>query len=267
MSGVKSDGTGGMKMVDNSHLIDPVLKKYLTIAGIDASSLGAEEIEQVKQFAEKENIYEQVERRITVKKEQKRQNKMRGKPPPPPSGKPPGLTPIHEKRPAPSTPAMPGRKPSQPSKAPPSVPPPRKTSSRGTDKKKVLTNSPPPPPSGRGGPPPPPPPAPSPSLSSQPSGPKLPPAPKPKSNQETPRNNDHNAPSRGDLLSQIRDGIKLREVDDSEIERRSTSAKTEGGLMGALTGALAVIHTANFSSDEDDTDDDDNWEDDFDWDD
>merc|ERR1719283_412876 len=117
-----------MRMVDNSHMIDPVLKKYLTIAGIDASTLGVQEIEQVKKFAEKENIYEKVEKRRSVKREQRRQSQS--------AGRTTGATPLFQ-RPAPSraqlpiieekpnlTPPIPARTLPRPSRPPPSSAPP-----------------------------------------------------------------------------------------------------------------------------------------------
>lgn len=269
VTGVKSDGTGGMKMVDNSHLIDPVLKKYLTIAGIDSSALGAQEIEQVKQFAEKENLYEQVERRKTVKREQKRQNKTSGRPPPPTGQKQKqqkgNLQPIEEQRTGP--PPIPGRPPTRPDKPPPSIPPARNPSTNKQGRRKPA-NVPPPPPSGGSGPPPPPPPGPS--IAS--TVPKLPSSSKPnrgdlnsqiskfsgslKKVDPNASSTKDAAPARGDLLSQIRAGASLRKVDENEIERRSTSVEEEG-LMGVLIGALANIHEANFSSSEEDSDDDD----------
>lgn len=280
VTGVRSDGVGGMRYVDNSHMIDPVLKKYLTIAGIDPSSLGAQEIEQVKKFAEKENLYEQVEQRKTVRRAEKRQSKLPGAPPPPPGQRPPP-------RPAPlpsikeqskGTPPIPGRAPTRPAKPPPNLPncpPPRKKPSKTV---KTAGNMPPPPPLG-GGPPPPPPP-PGPGLSSPPtmtSTPKLPTNPKPNRGdlngqiqnfsgglKKPPPNNPPPASGRGDLMSQIRGGAKLRPVTDDDINDRNSSSVEEGGLMGALKGALANIHEATgFSSDdEDDSDDsdDDDWD-------
>jgi len=288
VTGVKSDGSGGMRMVDNSHLIDPVLKKYLTIAGIDASSLGAQEIEQVKKFAEKENLYEQVERRRTVKREQKKQNKTsdRGGPPPPPYQRsaPPRapLPSIEEQR---GTPPIPARTPSRPVKPPPTIPncpPPTRKPSMPNQGRKNPTNGPPPPPSG-GGPPPPPPP-PGPGLPPASATPRLPSNPKPskgdllgeiqnfagglkKTDPHASSKRDA-APVKGDFLSQIRSGVKLREVDENEVnDRSSNSVKSEEGLMGALKGALANIHEANFSSSEDESDDDDDDWGNEDWDD
>eukprot|EP00090_Calanus_glacialis_P008398 TRINITY_DN16726_c0_g1_i1.p1 TRINITY_DN16726_c0_g1~~TRINITY_DN16726_c0_g1_i1.p1 ORF type:complete len:512 (-),score=159.48 TRINITY_DN16726_c0_g1_i1:55-1590(-) len=299
VTGVKSDGIGGMRMVDNSHLIDPVLKKYLTIAGIDASSLGAQEIEQVKQFAEKENIYEQVERRRTVKREQRRQSKSSGGPPPPPYQRPaPPRAPlpsIEEKQTR--TPPIPARTLTRPVKSPPSIaPPPTPTRKPSTPKqeKRTINNGPPPPPSGgmppppppppSGGAPPPPPPPPGPGTPIVSATPKPPATSKPirgnlnaeiqnfagglkktdfsaASKKEAPANNI------GDLLSQIRSRPKLKEIEESDINDRSSnsSAKPEEGLMGALKGALANIHEANFSSSEDESDDDD-WGDETDFD-
>jgi len=70
----------------------------------------------------------------------------------------------------------------------------------------------------------------------------------------------------GDLLSQIRSGPKLKKVTENIInDRSSNSVKPEEGLMGALKGALANIHEANFSSSEDESDDDD-WGDETDFD-
>jgi len=301
VTGVKADGIGGMKMVDNSHLIDPVLKKYLTIAGIDANSLGAQEIEQVKQFAEKENIYEQVERRRTVKREQRRQSRSAGGPPPPPYQRPAPprapLPPIEERKPL--TPPIPARtltrppKPPPPSVAPP--PTPARKPSTPLQEKRVLTNGPPPPPPppapqvGSIPPPPPPPPAgggaPPPPPTPGASIPQIPSTPKPNRgnlNAEIQnfsgglRKTDFSTLSKkegttgaskiGDLLSEIRSRPKLKEVDESEINDRSAGAvKPEGGLMGALKGALANIHEANFSSSEDESDDDD-WGDETDFD-
>eukprot|EP00092_Neocalanus_flemingeri_P102328 GFUD01130886.1.p1 GENE.GFUD01130886.1~~GFUD01130886.1.p1 ORF type:complete len:502 (-),score=168.27 GFUD01130886.1:74-1579(-) len=289
VTGVKSDGIGGMRMVDNSHLIDPVLKKYLTIAGIDSSSLGAKEIEQVKQFAEKENLYEQVERRKTVKREQKRQNKTTGGPPPPPYQRPaPPRAPlpsIEEKQNG--APSIPERTPTRPGKPPPTIPnrppPTNKAHTPNQGRRTPSSGPPPPPPPSGGGPPPPPPPGPGSLLVS--ATPKPPSAAKPgrgdlnsqiqnfsgglKKMDQSTASRKEAPPARGDFLSQIRGGVKLREVDDNDInDRSSNSVKSEEGLMGALKGALANIHEANFSSDEDESDDDDDdWGNDNDWDD
>lgn len=288
VTGVRSDGTGGMKMVDNSHLIDPVLKKYLTIAGIDSSALGAQEIEQVKKFAEKENLYEQVEKRQTVRKEQKRQNKMMGRPPPPPNRKAAGnLQPIEEQRTGP--PPIPGRAPNRPNKPPPTIPPPRSPKPQSTQGRRRPANVPPPPPSDRsgpqapssrqGGPPPPPPPGPGPAIIS--AVPKPPSSSKPnkgdlnsqinnfsgslKKVEQNDRTTMDTSSGRGDLNSQIRAGFSLKKVDEND--RKSASVEEEGGLMGALKGALVNIHEANFSSEEESDDDDDGWASDGDWDD
>ena len=68
-------------------------------------------------------------------------------------------------------------------------------------------------------------------------------------------------------MSEIRSRPKLKEVDEKDINDRSgTSIKPEGGLMGALKGALANIHEANFSSSEDEDSDDDDWGDETDFD-
>lgn len=48
---------GEMRHVDNSHLLDPVLRRFLTQAGLDPKSLSSDDIEQAKEFAEKENLY------------------------------------------------------------------------------------------------------------------------------------------------------------------------------------------------------------------
>ena len=80
------------------------------------------------------------------------------------------------------------------------------------------------------------------------------------------RKDSNNKPHIGDLLSEIRSRPKLKEVDEKDINDRSTvAAKADTGLMGALKGALANIHEANFSSSEEDSDDDD-WDDETDFD-
>ena len=66
MTGVKASG-GEMQMVDNSHMLDPVLTKLFKSAGLDANSLGVEAIEEAKNFAESKGLYEHYE----LKKQEK----------------------------------------------------------------------------------------------------------------------------------------------------------------------------------------------------
>ena len=255
VTGVKSDGSGGMKMVDNSHLIDPVLKKYLTIAGIDSSALGAKEIAQVQKFAEENDL----KRTITKRRDEKKMNRKMGRPPPPPSLRPitegPAVSPSSQRK--------------APSKPPPSKPPPRKPGPEPHHQRRKPTKTPPPPPSGpppsktsAGGPPPPPPPGPPPPPAFSSSAPKPPSSTKPGGLNKV----QQNAPKKLDLLGQIRQGHELRKVSDAELERKSNSVEEQDGLTGALINALSRINDAaaiNTSSEEDDDDDwgsdDDEW--------
>ena len=105
VSGVTTDASGGMKMVDNSHMIDdPAIRIILTKAGIPAESLGASEEERkesekkIKEWAEENNLYDKYrekERRRTIRIEKKRNvgsappaGSASSRPPPPPSGNP-----------------------------------------------------------------------------------------------------------------------------------------------------------------------------------
>ena len=105
VSGVSSDGSGGMTMVDNSHLIDdPAIRLMLSRAGITPESLGAndeerkENVEQVKKFMKENDLYDEYDRkqRRNTTKRQKGSREVGGRtrPPPPPAS--PNLSTISE---------------------------------------------------------------------------------------------------------------------------------------------------------------------------
>ena len=288
VSGV-SRGESGMQMVDNSHLIhDPVIRQLLKSSNIDASSLGASDLQQVKQFAQDANLYVHYEEKREKRKSIKLNNASpRNKPYSPPQH----MTPLQESRPNNSSPSRPARRVvdngqntlqkktiEKPNRQPPALPPRRP----GTEKPRPAIQPPGPPPSQGGAPPPPPPPpAPGPPPPPAPiTTPTPPPAPKP-------------SDGRADLLSQIRGGATLKPVSDdkkgaspgkmdlnheirkgitlkpvTKSEEPSTEPKqppsTGNPLIDALVSHLDKFKEANFSSDESESEsgfdeDDDDW--------
>ena len=129
-------GSEGMQMVDNSHLIDPVLLNFLKHANIDPGDLGQDAIQQARDMAEKHGLYEVYEQNASESKKQRDRQRISMLPPPPPGPrvKPP--------------PTGPRGKP--PKRTPPGPPPPLP---RGGPPRPVGG-------AGPGGPPPPPPPPP-----------------------------------------------------------------------------------------------------------
>ena len=238
VSGVSTDGSGGMKMVDNTHMIqDPVIRTMLKKAGIPFEEIGkteeerAENIESIRRQTMSSGLYEKYEekeRRRTMKKNKPGRSLP---PPPPPTGQ--KQTPS---RPCPATPAAPATPTTPRTKRRPGPPPP-------------PDRPPPRPPQTSGGPPPPPPPPPgpgpppvsskSPDLKSE----KPPPPAKPKL-------------SRGDLLGEIQKGITLKKTERTEGEERPRSVKSGPGLDG-LADVIARRIAVSLSSDEDEDDDDD----------
>uniref|UniRef100_UPI00358E0F61 actin nucleation-promoting factor WASL-like n=1 Tax=Myxine glutinosa TaxID=7769 RepID=UPI00358E0F61 len=124
---------------------------------------------------------------------------------------------------------------------------------------------PPPPPTGKmRGPPPPPTHAPPNSTSSAPPPPPPPMTKKPTMQQS---NNDDDMDAgegRSALLQQIRGGMTLKQVDQTEVSS-SQIQEDEPGIAGALMKALEirnkVIHSSGEDDSDDDEDDDDEWED------
>jgi len=274
-------GTEGMQMVDNTHMIDPVLLNFLEHAGLKPNDLGEEGLKRAKDMAEQHGLYQEYEQNASEgkKKRDKQRISMMPQPPKTPSGPPP-------------------MKPRQPPGPPPSRPPvgsPGSTVRRGPrgPPPSLPTRDPPksrPPPGGAGGagpPPPPPPPPPAdggafpapPSASSKPTPPRAakpggglsladqlkgapnlkqapPQAPKPSSG----------GGGRQDLMSQIRQGnVNLRKVDPDEVRESSVKSGTDGGITDVLQDALKTFRMdiAGSSSSDDDSDadsDDDEWD-------
>ena len=244
VTGMTVDKTGDMKKVDNSHKLDPVLRKLLVIAGVDETNMTAEDVKVAQEFAKNENIYEVYE--------QKRMT-MQVKPPRRPKGD----------KPVASTPQVPHRPP------PPNVPPPRS--------QRPQASVPPPPPgsppkkSGGGGPPPPPPP-PGPGPPPPPPVSTIPPKPgaslKPKMDLNSqianfssdklkkfdPNDNPKPAPTdgRSALMAAIVAGKQLKKVEDRKIDEKPLPPSSGGGLQGALADALGHFKAANFGSDDED---------------
>jgi len=274
-------GSDGMQMVDNTHMIDPVLLNLLEHAGLKPNEMGEEGLRKAKEVAEKNGLYKEYEQNASEGKKKRDHQRISMMPQPPktPSGPPP-------------------MKPRQPPGPPPSRPPgsPASTSRRGPrGPPPSLPNRDPPksrPPQGGGGgagppPPPPPPPPPAdggafpapPGASSKPTPPRAakpggglsladqlkgapslkqapPQAPKPAGG----------GGGRGDLMSQIRQGnVNLRKVDPDEVRESSVKAGSDGGITDVLQDALKTFRMdiAGSSSDEDDSDadsDDDEWD-------
>ena len=67
---MKLDGKGEMKKVDNTDKLDPALRKFLAIAGMDENVMTEEEIEKVQEFAAKENIYDIIKKCSLSEKEE-----------------------------------------------------------------------------------------------------------------------------------------------------------------------------------------------------
>ena len=285
MSGVKTDGSGGMKMVDNSHLVDPVVKNLLKVTGLDANNLGAGELEQVRHFAQEQNLYEVYDRKRSVRRQTQSPPKQTSDLQPKNGNighRTPTSTLQGQKRPSVPAPVPTPSRPAvnAPTRAQRTLPPP------------PPHNGPPPPPPPQSGPPPPPlaPPLPPPTNMS---GKPLPPTPpslvnkpdlkanllgqinnfdtstltKSKPKTITTSSND----SRDDVMNAIRAGVKLNKVPEAEKNDRSAvksgndksskpgDSKT-GGIMGLLASHLDAFHNANFSdSEEDENDDEDDW--------
>ena len=276
VSGVRTDGGGNMKMVDNSHLLDPVLTKLFRTAKIDTNNLNDDAIHEAKKFAQENNLYEQYEakeqRRATRRGDNprskatiQRRPQDTGAPPTPPRQRPSLGTP----------PAVPGRTSHRPpatqAPPPPSVAPSRRT-------------GPPPPSAGGGGPPPPPPPP-------APPGPPAPPPPAPTGAPPPPtqapappagrkpvlslseqlaqraplktaapvQKPAGGAAGTGDLLAQIRLGAKLKSVDPND-RPASVAKEGSGSLLDTLTVALGRINEGVGDSSDEDSDDSDSWD-------
>ena len=102
VSGMKLDGSGDLKKVDNTDKLDPALRKFLAIAGIDEKNLSEEDKKQVLQFAKNENINDIYDEKKRMTRKPSTQNR---KPEPSP--------PVPERNPSRPLPAVP----------PPALPP------------------------------------------------------------------------------------------------------------------------------------------------
>ena len=250
VSGMQLDGSGDLKKVDNTDKLDPALRKFLAIAGLDEKNLSEEQKKQVQQFVEKENIND-------IYDKKKRITTPNRKPEPSPQ------VPVRN----PERPPVPAFPPSRQHRRPGQVPPPP-IGPPPTPEKHQVKPPPPTPEKHQVGPPPPPPPVPSPMPGPHPS-----PSNKPKkddfrsqiinfkpenlnnvnpneiSKKETSKSDDH--------LAAIRKGIQLKSVNDRVIEQKKPlSPSGGGGLDDVLKQALEVFKNANELSDEENDDDD-----------
>ena len=140
-------------MVDNTHMIDPVLLNFLEHAGLKPNDLGEEGLKRAKDMAEEHGLYQEYEQNASEgkKKRDKQRISMMPQPPKTPSGPPP-MKPRQPPGPPPSRP--PGGSPGSTVRRGPRGPPPS-----------LPTRDPPksrPSPGGGGGAGPPPPPSPPP---------------------------------------------------------------------------------------------------------
>ena len=292
VSGV-SRGESGMQMVDNSHLIhDPVIRQLLKSSNIDASSLGASDLQDVQKFAQDANLYEHYHNK---RRSMKMNNASpRNKPYSPPQH----MTPLQENKPNNnSSPSRPARRIvdnngqntlqkktiEKPNKQPPALPPRRIVNEK--PKPVVQPPVPKPSPSGpptQGGAPPPPPPPPAPGPPPPPApGPITTPSPAPKPSDGRvdllkqiqggptlkPVSDDKKAASPGkmDLFDEIKKGKTLKPVIKSEEPSPEPKQPSTGNpLIDALVSHLDKFKEANFSSDESESEsgfdeDDDEW--------
>ena len=238
VSGMKLDGKGEMKKVDNTDKLDPALRKFLAIAGMDENVMTEEEIVKVQEFAAKENIYDIYENKRLTRQATAQNRKPKPSPPGPPPRPPP--------RPLPDAP--PERKRQGPHGQVPPPPP-------GPHPKNAVQG---------GGPPPPPPPGPPPTPSP---GPPVAPSPNSK-----PKNEDfhsqiknfskeklHNVdnvpkkPSTSDHLAAIRGGFKLKPASERVVKTKEpTTPPQPSGLDDVLKMALGKFKDANVVSDDED---------------
>lgn len=72
IDGIRPDGQGGMKRVDNSSKLDPVLRTYLNMAGIDVSSMGAKDIDAAKKTAKELGIYQMADEKKILRRASRR---------------------------------------------------------------------------------------------------------------------------------------------------------------------------------------------------
>ena len=85
-----------MRMVDNRHLLDPVLYKLFEAAGVDATFLGEGAIDHAKKFAQEKKLYEFYEASVPLERQEKyarRSTIHRQEAPPPPPPPPPPSAP------------------------------------------------------------------------------------------------------------------------------------------------------------------------------
>ena len=85
-----------MRLVDNRHLLDPVLYKLFEAAGVDATFLGEGAIDHAKKFAQEKKLYEFYEASVPLERQEKyarRSTIHRQEAPPPPPPPPPTSVP------------------------------------------------------------------------------------------------------------------------------------------------------------------------------
>ncbi|XP_069503625.1 actin nucleation-promoting factor WAS isoform X2 [Ambystoma mexicanum] len=253
--------------------LDPELKSLFSHAGISEDQLtDAETSKLIYDFIEQQGGVE------AVKQEMRRSgpapppappSRSGAHPPPPPSVPSPGRG---RSGPLPPVPGAHGNLPPTPNRGACPSPP-----QRGPPAHPTRSTPPPPPPISRSGPPlppppggagpPPPPPPPLPSIGGGP--PPLPPSggppPLPPGGSNVSGNQPPPAPKgRGALLDQIRQGIQLNKITDSD--GATSPSESPEGLVGALMSVMQkrskVIHSSDEGDDDGgDDEDDDEWDD------
>ena len=240
VSGMKLDGKGEMKKVDNTDKLDPALRKFLAIAGMDENVMTEEEIEKVQEFAAKENIYDIYENKRMTRQATSQNRKTKPLPPGPPP------------RPPPRPDVPPERRRQGPHGQVPPPPP-------GPHPKPIV----------QGGGPPPPPPGPPPPLGPGP----VPPSPKNKPKREDFHSQINNfskdklnnvkkeipekesTQSTDDHLAAIRNGFKLKPASERVVKTKEpTTPPPPSGLDDVLKQALVKFQDVNIGSDDDDDD-------------
>ena len=246
----------GFQMVDNMQYIDPRLREFLQVAGLDESILAnPQQKEEIYKFVEDNKVFENIEHRRKTRSRSKRPEvapkpsiKLRVTPsfPPPP---PPMVEPYRMPSPRPEN---------YPDDEPPSTPMPPPPPSCADRKYTNNASSPPKSMISSGIPPPPPPPPPAMPTSKLEIKPNIPTPPK-----KVIPNGAGDAKS--DLMAAIRQrggvqGGGLKPVGGGDKPSKvPTNGTTNGSLVNVLQGALLTIKSANQSDSSDDSSSDEQW--------